>query len=138
MFAEHDRMHVAFEQGSSLMQTNQYKEALEHFFCAQQLALQLSHDELLGANAQQRYVTTSLIVIGLRFRCREFDAALRNYYQLTHHLDSWQNDGVSHADQRRLRHYQKLAQRACQYLHLERLCTQQMESHHESVRNNNS
>ncbi|RUO75369.1 hypothetical protein [Idiomarina seosinensis] len=118
--SENHQFHQAFTAGTQQLQNNNFVQALHYLTQAKSSALAIADDELLGPNARQNYVTTSLIIMGVQFRQQRYADTLASYYQVFHLLDRWLATTQDYALKKRLRGYQALAEKACRHLHLER------------------
>lgn len=121
------KFHQALAMATTRLNEHNYSAALSSLNTAQACALAICDDELLGPNAQQNYVTVTLIIMGVQFRQQCHSDTLASYHQLFHRLDAWLAKAKDRDCKRRLRGYQALAERACRHLHLERL---REERHH--------
>lgn len=125
--SQNHQFHQTLAKATKLLHTRNYTAALPSLKAAQARALAVCDDPLLGANAQQNYVTATLIIMGVQFRQNYHAETLATYHQLFHRLDAWLTMARDHHAKKRLRGYQALAERACRHLHLERL---REEKHH--------
>jgi hypothetical protein len=117
---ENHRFHQMFHAASGKLQQGQLDNALRLLTKARASALAASDDEVLGANAQQNYVTASLIIMGVQFRLQHHADTLSTYHALFKQLEHWLEQADSDDNLKRLRGFQALAEKACRHLHLER------------------
>lgn len=118
---QNHQFHAYFASATQRLQQQQLRAALTLLIKARGIALTISDDLIIGANAQQNYVTTCLIIMGVQFRLQQPAETLATYHNLFHQLDAWLAQASTIACQKRLRGYQALAEKACRHLHLERL-----------------